>query len=133
MKQYPCSLVKESAASQHQGGRYHPARVLRWKYGRRKYRAVLGAGGSDEVGIFRAGGQLIVVSRNNGIGYVGAESYQLDPGGEADAGIGSARITVTASHDVFFQSANDALAEYCPTWEDCSLRHLARVLADWLY
>lgn len=135
MRTFDYQVKRESSASQHQGGRYNPARVLLWSYGRRKFRAVIGAGSSDEVEAFRTGtgkqSELIVVSRNTGLGYVGAEVFPFVPDGEPDVEIGSKRVTATQNHEVFFQSADEALEG--EKWEDWSLRYLGKRLGDWLY
>lgn len=132
MKSFDYKLCRENSASQHAAGRYNPATVLLWEYKRRKYRAVIGAGSSDELGVFRAGDEIIVVSRNCGMGYVGAECFPLFSEGEPDE-INPKRVTVWSTSDVFFQNADEELTEHCPKWEDCTLRHLARVLQEWLH
>ena len=132
MKTFEYKLREENAASQRAGGRYHAAAVLLWSYQRHKYRAIIGAGSSDEVAAFRSGDEIIVVSRNCGMGYVGAESFPLFSQDKPDDTISTTRVTHVPSNSVFFQNADEELSEHCPKWEDCTLRHVARVLQEWL-
>ena len=129
MRTFDYKIRQENLASQRAGGRYNPASVLLWSFGKRKYRAVIASGNSDEVEAFRSGDEIIVVSRNCSMGYIGAESFPLKSDGIPDE-INPKRITVSASQDVFFQNACEALET--DRWEDWTLRHAARVLSDWL-
>lgn len=132
MTSFDYKIRQENEASQRAGGRYKPAAVLLWSFRRKKYRAVIASGNSDEVDeveAFRSGDEIVVVSRNCGMGYVGAEVFPLKSDGSPDE-INPKRVTVTSSGDVFFQNASEELET--DKWEDWTLRHVAKVLSGWL-
>ena len=138
MTNFDYKLRTENTASQRAGGRYNPATVILWSFNRKKYRAVIAAGNSDEVKAFRSGDEIIVVSRNCGMGYCGAEAFPIKselPAVKQEAedfeDVNPKRSTIVARSDVFLQNAVEELGH--DKWEDWTLRHLGKVLSEWLY
>lgn len=129
MTSFDYKIRQENEASQQAGGRYKPAAVLLWSFRRKKYRAVIASGNSDEVEAFRSGNEIVVVNRNCRMGYVGAEAFPLQSADGPDE-INPKRTTVASNREVFFQNASNAMGH--DKWEEWTLRHLGKVLSDWL-
>jgi len=107
----------ESWESQRTAGRYNPATVLKVDGHAAEY--TLGAGRSDSLTVFVQGNEILVLSVNHGLGYVGLEIFDSADGSQ----IG----------ERFYQDEDELKQSVGPKGLDYSERTLATRLANEIY
>lgn len=107
-------LVKEDYTSQHEAGRYNPAREIVYKIRRKQYIVTLSCGDSDSISVYRENDILYVLTTNYRYDYCGLEV------------ISKGQII----GDIFFQAPEEEIGR---NWSNKADYTLIRILNNYIY
>ena len=131
MKPLTFTIVKAGWKRQKAGNQLNPGRVILFKFHNRRYVAPISAGDSDSVYAWRDGKEIIVLSMNERLGYVGIETFTVE--GTTFSDYSPGRYEANHVDDHFLQSDEEVRETLGPRGLELSPSTIVRRLMSVAY